>query len=360
MTFMFNEGLPGSGKSYDCVSRHIAKALREGRPVDAYVEGLDHDKIAAVLELPPERVRELLRYVAEEDVMKLPALARDNGLVVIDELQNFFPTGRQKLSPEWTKFITEHRHRGLDILGMGQVLTDVHKLWRGRCKFKAVFNKLDAVGMEHRYNVQLWTATAPERYTKTSDTIEKYDPRWFGSYASVKNDAIQTSNYKDSRASIWNTQLFRFGLPVAGLGALWGVWQLYQFFSGGAVKPVAKPAAAASAPAPAVAPAKPQTPAPVRQVVTKAPLPFVMELNQKYRPRLAGYYTYGTGQDGVIEWWDDDKLIERLTFAQIRRLGSAVAVDVGVAVVADKYVTHWPLPEEQPKKVAVSVPGSGS
>jgi zona occludens toxin len=344
MAVLFHEGLPRSGKSYEAMSRHIAKALRDGRPVDAYIEGIDHDKVALAVELPVERVRELLRVFSRDEVPTMHREVRPNALIVIDEAQNFWPTGRQRLDSETTQFITEHGHKGQDILLMGQVLSDVHKLWRGRVETKFVFTKLNGVGMESRYNVATWKATSGERFVKLGDAMGAYDPRWFGTYASHVDDSIQTGNYADDRANILKGWKFKFGLPAVGLVGLVGVGYLVWFMSGGAAAgaakaiaaPVSAPGQVAAVPAARVAP----TPAP--------PLPFVLALNAKYRPRLAGYAQLGAWSEGHVEWYEGERLVERLSFSDIRRLGTAVSVVAGgslVAVVGDRHVTHWPAPE---------------
>lgn len=348
MSIIFHEGMPRSGKSYEAMSRHVMRALAAGRPVDVYMEGLDLDKIAAAVELPVERVRELVQVFTREEVPTMHQRVRNNALVVIDEAQNFWPTGRLTLDPPTTQFITEHGHRGLDILLMGQVFKDVHRLWRGRTRIKVIFNKLDGVGMERRYNAQTWQATSPEKFVRVSDDTGTYDPKWFGTYSSHVDDTIQTGNFKDDRANLLKNWKFKFGLPVVAVIGVAAIGFLVWFMSGGAVPekpktPIAV-ASAPSAPAHAASVPQPQAPAAVRQ--GKEAAPFVVALNARYRARLGGHFTLGETRGGYVEWYDGDKLVERLTFAQIKRLGSVVGVDSeGVAIVADRFVTSWPVPE---------------
>ena len=63
---IFNEGVPGAGKSYDAVAEHIVPALKKGRRVYARLNGLDDAALAAFCELPIERVQELLVRVSSE------------------------------------------------------------------------------------------------------------------------------------------------------------------------------------------------------------------------------------------------------------------------------------------------------
>lgn len=51
---IFHEGLPGSGKSYEALVSHIIPRLKDGRTVDAYIEGLNFEKIAELAEITLE------------------------------------------------------------------------------------------------------------------------------------------------------------------------------------------------------------------------------------------------------------------------------------------------------------------
>jgi len=345
MAISYYEGLPRSGKSYSCVSIDIANALRAGRPVEAYVDGLNHEKIAPLVGLSVERCQELLKYLPEDQVMRIPFVTRDNALIVIDELQNFFPQQRKPLDADWTKFVAEHGHRGLDIVGMGQDFSGIHKFWRARTKTKVLYNKLDAVGLENKFNAKAFTATGPEKFVQVSDEISSYDPKWFGTYKSHTGANIQTANYKDKRASILNANIVRYGLPLSIVAALAGTWVVYRFFTGSAFKKDAPTVAATPAPR-----ARTTTTTQAPRTNDKPPasagaLSFVAGLNAKYRPRLAGWTgpLDGDASDGVIEWWEGEAVRERLTFDQIRALGTNVRVRRGIARVGEQFVTHWPV-----------------
>ncbi len=110
---IFHEGLPGSGKSYEALISHIIPRLKDGRTVDAYVEGLNFEKIAELCEITIEECQERLKQITREEVLNIHNHVRDKSLVIIDEAQNFWPNGRGKLAQPIIQFITEHRHRGL-------------------------------------------------------------------------------------------------------------------------------------------------------------------------------------------------------------------------------------------------------
>jgi zona occludens toxin len=336
---IFHAGLPRSGKSYEAMVRHIIVALQNGREVFAYIEGINHARVAEAAELPIEEVERLLHQVTRDQVPTIYSLVKDNALVVLDEAQNFWPTGRQRLGPEITQFITEHGHRGLDILLMGQDMRDVHPLWRRRVSQHVVFNKLDAVGAEGRYNATVYKATSPEKFEKITSAIGKYDPKYFGTYASHVAEDTNKSNYKDERANVRNAWWFKWGVPLAIGFAAWGGYTAWSFFHPTFAKPAAVAGPVGGVPVGALVPQKPSAPA--SQAAVKKD--FVSTLNDKYRPRLAFLWTRERTQEGTVEWYEGDRVRERLSFKQLDALGAVVVVRDTVAWVNGTVATPWPV-----------------
>ena len=98
---IFHEGMPRAGKSYAAMADHIIPALQKGRMVYARIDGLDHEKIAIAADIELERVNQLLVELAEQQVHHLPQIEiQQDSLVVIDELQNYWPQGKAQLSPK--------------------------------------------------------------------------------------------------------------------------------------------------------------------------------------------------------------------------------------------------------------------
>lgn len=358
---IFHEGLPRSGKSYEAMVLQIIPALQKGRPVDMYLEGPDSRnpdcpfmaKIAEVAEMPLARVFELVRSIPEAEVRRFHEVTRDNSLIVLDEAQDFWPTGRQKLDDATTKAITQHGHRGQDILLMGQVFTDVHKLWRGRVSQKNHYLKLDAVGLEARYSVEVAKARRPERFEKvTFNPKGVYDPKYFGTYKSHVSTDIQTENFKDARANVKNTFFVQWTLPIAGGLFLWGCWFIYGYFNP-TVPPKGTPIAGASPGASAVVVAPPPPPPPVAKQAKSV----VEQWNEKYRPRLSFMFQRGGAHVGAVEWYDGDVVRERLTFVELVIMGATVEVKGSLVQVAGTWVTPWPVKvQTAPSGAAVMAP----
>lgn len=356
---IFHEGLPGSGKSYEAMLKHAIPALQAGRKCFARINGVDdpvcRTRVAEVSGLSSETIDKLWVHLSKEDLNRLPLVVEDNAFVFLDEAQNFWPTGRQKLSSEMMEFITEHRHRGIDLLLMGQLLKDVHATWRGRVDQRVVFNTLDGVGASARYSVNVMKATAPEKFQTVVKTIGKYDPAFFGMYRSHVSGAINTVKYKDPRATVWAGWGMRFGIPLMGVVAVVAVIKAWGYFHPEVVvkgAPVIAGAVEAVVGRPVAGPAAvPPAPREVAQAARSSGnfAGWVGTLNKQFRPRLMWWAQVGKTERGAIGWYDESERVqESFTFAELRAQGVEVVIASGAAVVAGTFATSW-RPRELPR-----------
>lgn len=380
---IFHEGLPRAGKSYEAMAERIVPSIAKGRPVVAYVEGIDHAQIAKLANVTEERCRELLRAVTRDELQgtqvdektrkevtvdHLPELVVDNAMVVLDEAQNFWGN-RARLGAAMTKLITEHGHRGIDIVLMGQDIRDVHATWRRRVELKLSFLKLNGLklpkalqwlflgklGTEGNYSVTTYRHKGGDEYERLGLAVRTYDPRYFGTYKSYVADDTNTEVYEDKRAQAWNHPLLKYAVPGFVAAGIWGGYSAWSYFhpdapqtakapaaeqrpSGPYVPPPARPPAAA-APAPAAAPAVDQR-SPIERRMA--------DLSTKGRIRLAGLASMGGRVSGVVEWVQGGStVVERLTLDALRGLGVGVVVsgDVVQLGVGDyrELATPWPL-----------------
>lgn len=370
MAILFFEGLPGAGKSYEAMVTQIIPALQKGREVVAYIEGLNFERIAEAAELPLETVQNLLFPLTREDMRPVqqegmrksvqvdgPWLSktRDNALHVFDEAQNWWPN-RLKATDALTQFVTEHRHRGIDVVLMGQSLLDVLALWRRRVDQKLNFLKLTALGSTKRYRVTISKGQGNDEFVKVTDRVASYDSKYFGTYASHVSDDTNTETYTDSRVNFLKSGVVRFGLPVVVVLGVWGAYSATQFFSPERIQkkppssvessaPV-KPSSGASVP---VAPSVPSAqPAPARSEPLSPQESLLEDLSSRGRIRLAGLIAHADRVNGYIEWLDGDtRVVERMTLDQLRQLGVSVML-VGQAARLSlgewvRVATMWPL-----------------
>ncbi|OGB13075.1 MAG: hypothetical protein A2W72_16150 [Burkholderiales bacterium RIFCSPLOWO2_12_67_14] len=359
-----HEGLPRSGKSYEAVVRRIIPALQSGRQCVTNIEGIDHDKVAEVTGLPVDDVRPLLRCLTDDELSKVPTLGLKNCLLVLDEVQNYWGT-RARLGPEMVKWVAEHGHHGVDVILMTQDIKDLHVIWRRRVEIRQVTLKLTGVGKPNSYSVTTYRGKGSELYEKVGTKVVTYDPKYFGTYKSYSDSDVSTDVYKDSRASVWGSSLFRVVIPGALVAALWGAWTLWGYFHPVASPDAKKPAQAAPAGRPAASPAT--IPAPARtmaltavqesmkkqlalaELAARPATELLAQLGSEYRIRLAGVVQRaGRPAAGVVEWYADGaRVYHRMTFDDLRALGAVLTVGESHVVVrygeAQYLATSWPV-----------------
>lgn len=344
---IFHEGLPGSGKSYESLVQHIIPSLKNGRKVFARINGLNHEKIAELCEIDIDTCRSLLVPLSEDQVMDVYEHVENDSLVVLDELQNFFPSGRSKLSDGITKFVTEHRHRGLDILAMGQSLSDVHNLWRRRTQRKIQFLKLDMVGSDKRYKWIAFQGQLSTRgdiaFTKLKSGVSKYDPIYFGSYASHESDTENTINYVDDRTNVLKSGTIKYGLPVFLCLLAFAIFHLSGFF--GDSSPMVEQANISSDDV--VVPVEDSVKQTANgqlefQVSQQQHRDFIQINNDSYQHKityleLKRKYVW----DMIIVWHDKtDKVVDRVTSTELKAMGYKIKyMGYGVQVTKDNFET---------------------
>lgn len=355
---VFNEGVPGAGKSYDAVKEHILPALKKRRKVFARVNGLNHEAIAEHLQMPLEDVRDLLVCVEEDQVLNLPKVAENDALIVIDEAHKFYVASREPMDRAQEDFFAEHRHDGQDIVLMSQWYRRLHSAVRARVERKAVFQKLTAVGAKNSYRVTYYQSTAPDRFEQTSAETKKYDKAIFPLYQGIRPETTNAEVYSAGGKTVW-ARIGGYAIWVVPL-VLVALWVFTKFFSGdsGLVKHDTQHQAQA-AKVSAVPPGVPVPSVPAgkdtgHKVIDTKGMPdevaYVFETSANARPRLAALVSVENGPSwGVIEWQQDQGgVIERLSLAQLRDMGVMVEVhQYGVKLRYHDHslvVTSWPVP----------------
>lgn len=384
---VFNEGVPGSGKSYDAVKEHILSALKKGRKVYVRLNGIDEeekrDAWAELLQKPREWIDEYLIHVPTDEVLATFVAVQDEGgkwlpherfrnaLVVIDEVHDFYVGGtREPLAKEREEFFAMHRHLGIDIVLMTQFYKRIHTAIRYRIERKAAFQKLSVLGKmgEGRYTVRRFVTVAPDKYEPVGTETHSYEKWVFPLYRGVADDEVGTQVYDGGRTTVWK-KLVLPALIVIPLG-LYGIWFLLDFFSGGGTalvktetigaKPVKVDATGTPGVPPVQGPFQPDTPQvagkPVKEKSAKekhmeAMTPeqlYVWQLTEKARIRFTGSLVSGGKHHGFLEWYDSsENLLDRLSLDQVEAMGVAVNVlAFGVKLVAGGeaiIATAWPV-----------------
>ncbi len=367
MALYFHEGLPGAGKSYEAVVYHILPALREGRQVITNIRGINYEKLAELSGEPLEYIQLLLLYVepAEQDgqaadIEKVKdAFANDtpdNAMIVWDEIQDYFPSGNYKLPLHQQKFWTEHRHRGLDIIIMGQDRDDVHKIIRSRIEAITYFLKLKAVGRPDSYKWEHYEKQSKGRFVKIGAGVRHYESRYFGTYASHRREGVRSKVYTTGRTNVLkNTKLLSLGVPAVFVVGFYAVYYLWGFFHQEPELQVVEPPqvgrqyrVAGSEPA---EPESVKTPVVDVDEIEPEPIDYFDRIAQAYLIRASGILTSdieGRELMGYIEFLDSNyRKKEVFQVSEVVAFGwNVTATGYGLLIEKQgvKYVARpWPL-----------------
>lgn len=359
MTIWFHEGLPRSGKSYEAMVKHALPAIAAGRHVVTNIKGVDCEKIAEVLALPVQEVESLVTLIPWDSTKDCITFVQNDCLLLLDEVQDFWPATRERLSRDITELITQHGQRGIDIILMGQTVSDCHNLWKRRVDKLVYFVQKDCVGKPLEYQWVLSKRVSADKFAEVTKGPGKYESKYFGIYKSHVDGATNKEAYQDIRANVWNRKALKYGFPAAAVVAVLSFAFLYYFFTAPSVfvntavaGEIKKPPLIAAVEQPAVVDPLPVVNvAPVVDLAEteKEPLDYLEALLRDFRPRLSAYIQSGERLSGRIEFYRGDGFNRRevLDFNAIRGFGWTVEVkDYGVALSkGDKVysVTSWPI-----------------
>jgi len=376
---VYNEGVPGSGKSYDAMVSHIIPALRAGRTVYVRLNGAEEsskrDALAAYLAITRERLDGLYIHVPTNEVASffvaeqqegewMPAEKFQNALVVLDEAHQFYVGGtREPLPREVEEFFAMARHRGVDVLLMSQFYKRIHTALRYRIERKTTFQKLSALGKlgESRYVATNWQTVAPDKYEKTGSQTLSYDAKIFPLYRGVTSAEVQTEVYAGGRMSVWKN-IGKYALIMIPL-SIFAIYYLIGFFSGShslvkqtsvtpGINGVAQPPAQGSAQPTGASKADAKA---AKYDTSSMPseIAYIFDIANQARPRLAASWLSdeGTKNNGVVEFWEaQNHVMERITFKQLRALGfDVVLTNYGARLGwKDKALicTPWPVMDQ--------------
>ena len=234
-------------------------------------------------------------------------------------------------------------------------------MWRNRVDQNVFFYQRDAVGKPDEYKWSVRKRESNGKFAEVTHGVDKYDPQYFGCYASHSAGAQNRTKYVDERANVWSSPILRRWLPVYASAALVGLAFVVWAFQGGLANAGGKKPATPEKAQSLVVEKPAERAAPVEKTVAKEVaiddskiLPggdLVDELTARHRIRVGGTVTNGKGQQaGFLEWRGTENAIkEMLTYRQLAGLGWLVMVSVdGDFVVISKlnrryYATAWPV-----------------
>lgn len=243
MSIVGYSGLPGSGKSYGVVENVVIPALEAGRHIITNIP-LKLGRLSD--DYPQGKVTIFDNREAEDDPTFFDLERHPAGVIwIIDEAWRFWKSGMKATNiPQCQKeFFTEHRHnvgedgRTNEIVLVTQDLAQLCAFVRGLVEetYRAV--KLTAIGQKNKYRVDVFMGAAtgqkpgkPMRQLYGSYKPEIY--QYYKSHTRNKTDfAAGMEEKADDRANVLKHPLIKFGIPVAVLIMVAGVWKAAAYFS---------------------------------------------------------------------------------------------------------------------------------
>lgn len=124
MSVLGLSGLPGSGKSSYAVEKIILPALKRGETVCTNIRGLSIEKISAVFDLDLHQLQKNFVEIQEKQLSEFWRYVPKNSIIIIDEVQNVFPSSGVPANLALEYFST-HRHLGHTVYLITQNFTNV-------------------------------------------------------------------------------------------------------------------------------------------------------------------------------------------------------------------------------------------
>lgn len=241
-------GINGSGKSYECVSNVIVNGVLAGRRVVTNIVGIQPELIreycvterkatpeslGSVVAVTDEQCThaDFLPYKGDDGKCTTHTLCQAGDLIVLDELWRLFGSGL-KLTSQQQSFFAEHRHfthpeTGIscDFAFMSQELSGISRFIRDRIDKTFRMKKLNAVGMNKSYRVDVYDGHKLIKAALISSYHNRYKAKVFPLYQSHDNgNGVEV--VVDKRQSLLTKKFIfvRVALPlilfVCGLGYL--------------------------------------------------------------------------------------------------------------------------------------------
>ncbi|WP_370618221.1 zonular occludens toxin domain-containing protein [Citrobacter meridianamericanus] len=246
-------GIPGSGKSYECVANVLLPAVLSGRRVITNIIGVvpdvvydycvdvlraDRDALGILIVVDDDAMkkRDFFPYKGRDGLAVADTFCKPGDLIIADEIHRLWDKD-SAICNEHRSFFAEHRHftdaeTGIscDFVFMNQSLATVARFIKDRTSKTFRMTKLTALGLSKRYRVDVFEGV---RLTKSS-RIQSYQCSYkkeifplYKSYDGV-NGNEQTVDKRESVLQPKFVFLYIL-LPLAFI--CFGVYYTIKFFS---------------------------------------------------------------------------------------------------------------------------------
>lgn len=245
-------GIPGSGKSYEVVASVIISACIAGRRIVSNIYGLDtqsvYDYCVEIKKADRGTLGEIL-LVQNEDVQNenfFPyktesgiaedTFCRPGDLICIDEAWRIWENDKG-IPANHRSFIAEHRHFAdektgvtCDLVVMNQSVANLPRFIKDRVETTYRMSKHVALGLHHRYRVDVFTGIKLFKSNLTNSYQNKYDRAIFPLYKSHENGQGREL-VTDKRQNIFSSKILWFKAVGLLILAVIALFYLFWFFT---------------------------------------------------------------------------------------------------------------------------------
>lgn len=221
-------GNPGTGKTYHIVKEVILPELLSANPRKIFHNIRLKPEVIECELLRPTALHDLVRPVTSEWYLTMYKNLDElrGSLIIIDEVQNVFNSGRPMSDLKLVEFFTTHRHHCIDIVLGTQENSNINKVVRSLIEVDNRFYKLkDKTGV-NAYRVETWYKD-DRKATGTKKRF--YDPEFFKYYSSYAQGAVSAGLAETP--VIPKNNVMRYYLVLAGLALLFVFCSGYSVYS---------------------------------------------------------------------------------------------------------------------------------
>ncbi|EGC2195072.1 hypothetical protein H8900_001354 [Salmonella enterica] len=249
-------GIPGSGKSYECVSSVLLPAVQAGRRVitniigvvpdviyDYCVDKLNLDRaslgVVVVVDSNAMKKRDFFPYKDSNDTTVTDTFCKPGDLIVADEVWRLWPKDSD-ICTEHRSFFAEHRHftdektgACCDFVYMTQSLPTVARYIRDRQDKTFRMKKLTSLGLSTRYRVDVFEGAKITKSALLQSFQRGYKKEIFPLYKSY--DGVNGAEHVvDKRQSFINKRFIFIYFFIPVVLVLVGFYYVFDFFTGSA------------------------------------------------------------------------------------------------------------------------------
>lgn len=189
-------GLPGSGKTYESVTKIVAN-LANGREVFTNIDGLDDPDCRHVIkelcDMDDFTFENSLHFLQPDQVPNFWDYVTEKSFVLIDECHKYwnardFSKSDNRALSDWA---STHRHHGIDVVFMTQKPEKLDSQVRSLAQWTHEFRKLNMFGRLVRNGYQVFVYEGEPSGRPLSTQFRSYNPKFFKAYKSYTNSDIK-------------------------------------------------------------------------------------------------------------------------------------------------------------------------